>query len=95
MMKPHLQSCGMFRAMLPKRVSDATDWSTLVLEPGSFVDENLSERQSDLLFRALLSGHDVRYYVLFEHQSEPDANMAFRLLRYMVRIWESSFEVSG
>ena len=40
-----------FRAMLPKRVSDATDWPTLVLEPGSFVDENLSEKQSDFTAR--------------------------------------------
>jgi predicted transposase YdaD len=26
--------------------------------------------------------------LLFEHQSSPDAAMPFRLLRYVVRIWE-------
>jgi hypothetical protein len=32
--------------------------------------------------------HPVAVYLLFEHQSEADAMMPFRLLRYMVRIWE-------
>jgi hypothetical protein len=27
-------------------------------------------------------------YVLFEHQSSPDGTMPFRLLRYVVRVWE-------
>jgi hypothetical protein len=31
-------------------------------------------------------------YVLFEHQSTDDALMAFRLLRYMVRIWEKHLQ---
>src|SRR5262249_18262858 len=33
-------------------------------------------------------GGDVLAYLLFEHQSTTDDRMAFRLLRYLVRIWE-------
>jgi len=42
-----------------------------------------------LLFQAKLSGHSVRVYCLFEHQTREDSTIALRLLRYMVRIWES------
>ena len=34
------------------------------------------------------AGGEALIYVLFEHQSSFDATMPFRLLRYMVRIWE-------
>lgn len=34
------------------------------------------------------AGGDALVYLLFEHQSSSDERMAFRLLRYLVRIWE-------
>jgi predicted transposase/invertase (TIGR01784 family) len=80
------------RALLPATLVARTDWSSLTLVPGSYVDASLRERQSDLLFAARVGDADARYYVLFEHQSEPDPRMAFRLLRYVVRIWERRLE---
>ena len=76
------------KPLLPEALAEATDWVSLTLEPGSCIDEELAERQSDLLFRADIAGTEARFYLLFEHQSEPDARMPFRLLRYMIRIWE-------
>jgi hypothetical protein len=76
------------KPLLPEALAEATDWTSLTLEPGSYIDEELVERQSDLLFRADIAGTESRFYLLFEHQSEPDARMPFRLLRYMIRIWE-------
>ncbi len=68
----------------------AIDWSTLALEPGSYVDEKLADQHSDLLFsaQARASGERVLVYLLFEHQSTAEPKMALRLLSYMVRIWE-------
>jgi hypothetical protein len=68
----------------------AIDWSTLKLEPGSYVDEKLADQHSDLLFsaNAHASGERVFVYLLFEHQSTPEPRMALRLLSYMVSIWE-------
>ncbi|MGH1348729.1 MAG: Rpn family recombination-promoting nuclease/putative transposase [Nannocystales bacterium] len=68
----------------------AIDWSTLKLEPGSYVDEKLADQHSDLLFsaNAQASGERVFVYLLFEHQSTPEPRMALRLLSYMVSIWE-------
>ncbi|MFO0714458.1 MAG: Rpn family recombination-promoting nuclease/putative transposase [Sandaracinus sp.] len=39
------------RAVLPARLARRIDWSTLALAGGSFVDEALKERHSDLLQR--------------------------------------------
>ena len=75
--------------LAPEFVS-AIDWSTLALEPGTYVDPKLAEKRSDLLFSAALtaSAEPVLVYLLFEHRSSPEPKMALRLLGYMVRIWE-------
>ncbi len=77
--------------VLPTELVAAIDWRTLALEPGSFVDEDLAERHTDLLFSAQ-AGERVLVYLLFEHQSTMDAAMPLRLLRYMVRIWTRHLE---
>jgi hypothetical protein len=76
------------RAVLPEAVVARIDWSTLRLTDGHYVDADLVSRQSDLLYTADLGGTPVAVYVLIEHQSSADALMPFRMLRYMVRIWE-------
>ena len=78
---------GELRAVLPPELVRQLDVSTLRLVGGSFVDEALSERHSDLLYEIRLAGRPVLVYLLFEHQSTVDKWMGFRLLRYMVRIW--------
>ncbi len=76
------------RHVLPTALLATMDFSTLTVEPGSFVDEALRARYTDLLYSLKLDGRDARVYVLFEHQSSADAWMPLRLLRYMMDIWE-------
>lgn len=77
------------RSVMPAMVGDALDWPTLARVPGSFVDPLLVPRHTDLLFTvAWRGGGDALVYVLYEHQSTPDPWMAFRILRYLTRIWE-------
>jgi len=74
------------RAVLPAHVVSEVDWSSLRREPGSVVDPELRETESDLLFTARLhTGHPLLLYVLLEHQSSVDRWMALRMLRYVVR----------
>jgi predicted transposase YdaD len=74
------------RAVLPPEVVAQVDWSSLHREPGSVVDPELRERQSDLLFSARLhGGQPLLFYFLVEHQSSMDRWMALRMLRYVVR----------
>jgi predicted transposase YdaD len=74
------------RAVLPPHVVSEVDWTSLRREPGSVVDPELRETESDLLFSARLrTGRPLLLYVLLEHQSSVDRWMALRMLRYVVR----------
>ncbi len=82
---------GELRAIVPPAVSEALHWSTLAVQPGSFVDAALAHQHTDLLYSLTWrGGRDALVYLLFEHQSAPptDGLMGRRLLRYMDRIWE-------
>ena len=81
-------AAGLLRAVLPPAIVARLELATLQLRPGSFVGATLSGRHTDLLFSAKLSGRPAFIYVLLEHQSVVDPLMAFRLLGYMLRIWE-------
>ena len=85
------EAAGLLQANLPAAVRDSFDWTTLTLRSGTFIDEELRESQSDLLFHVnhTGSGHPVSMYVLLEHQSSPDHWLRLRLLRYFCRIWEA------
>lgn len=82
------QAAGEIQVLLPEEVSRLVDWRTLRPLSGTFVDEVLDERRSDILFRVDLGGREALLYLLLEHQSTSDSLMPFRLLRYMVRIWD-------
>ena len=80
---------GELVSLLPGSIVDALDLDSIEPVPASFVDEALRQAHSDLLLRApLRDAGEAFVYVLFEHRSTPDPLMPWRLLRYMVRIWE-------
>jgi predicted transposase YdaD len=81
---------AMFRGLLGESVAAQIDWSSLTLRPGTFVDEDLAKRESDILFSAELNGRPALLYLLFEHQSSGDRWMPLRLLRYATRIWDGA-----
>jgi len=77
-----------FAHYLPARVGRNADWSSLQPHPAHFVDERLTLQSSDLLFSVRAGKAAVLLYLLFEHQSTVDPLLRFRLLQYLVRIWE-------
>ncbi len=79
---------SVLRAMLPEGVAQRINWSTLEVVPGSVIDKELRGLETDLLFRASVGERSVLIYALLEHQSSVDPMMTFRLLRYMIRLWE-------
>ena len=74
-------AASQLRAVLPPDLAGRLDLGRLAPVPGSFVDEALTWRHSDVLFTAPLDGRDAFVYVLVEHQSSDDPLMAFRVLR--------------
>jgi len=69
---------------LPAELRALCDLSTLKLESGSFVEDDLRQYFSDVLYSLKTTAGDGYVHVLIEHQSSPDRHMAFRLLRYAV-----------
>ena len=69
---------------LPAELRAICDLSTLKLESGSFVEDDLRQYFSDVLYSLDTAEGEGYVHVLIEHQSSPDKHMAFRLIRYAV-----------
>lgn len=78
-----------FREYLPEKIRRHIDFTRLEVVSSSFVDAELRESHSDVVYQATIAGKKGFLYILFEHQSTPDRRMAFRLLCYMVNIWKA------
>ena len=81
-------AASLLRTILPAAVANAIDWRSLRLVPGSFVDEALKTRHTDLLFTARMGRKPVFIYVVLEHKSGADRWTALQLLRYVVRVYD-------
>ena len=75
---------------LPVPVVAELDLSAPELIKDSFVDANLQEHFSDLLYKLKLRGVDAEAFVffLFEHKSFPDEWVALQILRDLLELWE-------
>lgn len=81
---------------LPPEVSKLLDLSTLEQLKDSFVDPQLQNHYSDLLYQVQTRDSGLLFiYILFEHKSYIEREIAFQLLRYMVRIWETQARHKG
>lgn len=85
-----------FQEYLPAEINSAVKWDEMKLLNSSFVDENLRQSESDLLYEVPWTdeaagpeakGTKLLIYILFEHQSTLDPLMHIRLLEYLCRIW--------
>ena len=72
---------------LPANVSGIMDFDTLEISKDSFVEKELEEYFSDMLYKVKLSGTSGYVYVLFEHKSYHEKHIHLQLLEYMVKIW--------
>ena len=75
-----------FKVHLPLALRAKLSLDALQAEPGSFVDAELKNHLTDLLFTVPIEGRTGYLYLLLESQSTVDERMAFRLLRYTVNI---------
>jgi len=76
---------------LPETIAKHIDLDKIKIQTGSFVDKDLQEHYSDILYEVGMKdsqGKKGFVYVLFEHKSfEPGHFLALDLLRYMLNIW--------
>lgn len=89
------RAAAFFRSHLPPEITTQVDWPLLALVPGSFVQTDLQQTHSDLLFSVPAGGRNLNLYLLFEHQSTVDPLLRLRLLGYMLEIMRSQVEIHG
>ncbi|BAE83790.1 Rpn family recombination-promoting nuclease/putative transposase [Desulfitobacterium hafniense] len=89
---------GMARSFLknylPQEILALVDLETILPQKDSYIDQELQESFSDLLFQVKIHKNEGYLYFLFEHKSYPSQGIALQLLKYMVRIWESKLKES-
>ncbi len=82
---------GLVRIIAPD-IEAFLDFSRITYQKRSFISKALQERESDVLlsvpFQDATDTEALLIYILIEHQSTVDKTMGFRLLSYMVQIWE-------
>lgn len=72
----------------PQDLLELFNTDDLEISKDSFVDEDLKEFFSDVVYRVKLNDHDAFIYCLFEHKSYPDKKVSLQLLKYMTKIWD-------
>jgi predicted transposase/invertase (TIGR01784 family) len=64
------------------------EYNTLERIDKSFISDEFSERESDLIYKAKFKGNDVYIFILLEFQSTVDRFMSLRILRYITELYE-------
>lgn len=77
---------------LPASILEIVDLTTLEPQKDSFINQELEEVFSDLIFKLNINDKEGYVYFLFEHKSYKDKLVIFQLLRYMIEIWESKIK---
>jgi predicted transposase/invertase (TIGR01784 family) len=80
---------------LPGKVLDVARLDTLEICKDSFIEPDLKDYYSDMLYRVEFGESPGYIYFLFEHKSFPDRNIHLQLLEYMVKIWRLGQKQGG
>lgn len=73
---------------LPKNILKNFDTGSLKLQKDSFIDTQFKSQMTDLLFSTTINSTKGYVYILFEHLSNPDKLIAFRLIKYIIQIMD-------
>ncbi len=79
---------GFFREYLPPSLLRQLDLQTLHIAKDSFIEQELREHFSDILYTVQYHNAPLYLYLLLEHKSHPWRWVGLQLLGYLVRIWE-------
>lgn len=73
---------------LDPQVIKRCDLDTLSIEPNSYIDNELREKFSDIVYKLSLKdkSSSIYVYVLIEHQSSAERLMPLRILQYQIEI---------
>ena len=80
---------------LPKKVLDIVRLDSLEICKDSFIEPDLKDYYSDMLYRVDFEDRPGYIYFLFEHKSFPDRNIHLQVLEYMLKIWRLDQKQGG
>jgi predicted transposase/invertase (TIGR01784 family) len=60
----------------------------------SFVGDAFLDRESDVIYRVNVDGHEVYIYVLIEFQSTVDKSIPIRMLHYILGLYDQMYRTS-
>jgi predicted transposase/invertase (TIGR01784 family) len=73
---------------LPGDLLTVIDLESLVIQKESFIEKELQEHFSDLMYQVKIKDRQGYLYLLFEHKSYLYKATALQLLKYIVSFWE-------
>lgn len=79
----------LIRYTLPVDIAKALDLQTLNLENASFVDDDLNQHFSDLVYTCSSKDNMINICLLFEHKSAPEKHISIQLNRYLSSAWHT------
>ena len=72
---------GFISNYLPVKIARMIDLNSLEAAKGNFVDDDLKEFFTDMLFKCDLNQQEAYLYFLFEHKSKVHPNITLQLLK--------------
>ena len=87
------EATAFLKGSLPKELVRNINFDSLVPLKDSYVDEELKESFSDLVFTCKYKGKkEIKIALLFEHKSKPEQYPHFQLLKYLIKLWEADLK---
>ncbi len=76
----------------PKDLLEKLDLNSLELDNNSYIDEELKEFFSDIVYNCNYAESKVKVALLFEHKSYLPDYPFLQLLKYMIKIWDTDIK---
>ena len=81
-------SRDLIESVFPKDILENLDLETLKNDNNSYIDQELKEYYSDLVFSCVYNNSvEIKISILFEHKSYKPKNEYLQLLQYILNIW--------
>ncbi|MCL4727218.1 MAG: Rpn family recombination-promoting nuclease/putative transposase [Candidatus Kuenenia stuttgartiensis] len=74
----------------PPEILKKLDLSTLTQDNNSYIDEELKEHFSDIVYTCFCKDKELRITLLFEHKSYAAVCPYLQLMKYLLKIWEAN-----
>ncbi len=87
------EAIAFLKGSLSKELVEKLDFKTLKVVKTSYIDEDLKENFSDLVYSCMFNGtKEILITLLIEHKSRPVDYPHLQLLKYLLKIWESDIK---